>query len=280
MAAIQFCDPAGLLSCESRWRFWRKYCPLLGPNTTQTCWCALQNSAQTNLSNSNSFPFIKKDPIKKGFLPPWGFCHRAGDGRVPDRSGWVWCSVVVQTWCFLPSHQPILWEDADRWFFLCWSLGKCKWFSYVSCSSHSVRTSMAHMMNSFLDMRSTNRPLLMRQAARNGKPARLVWPCVSIRGLVTEFLSHLFSDMNWYNIAYCHSTVIHSKSVRRYFHFVSFGNFHAGRIQRFWIGPASWELWICWFWSLFWKGGEYFPLKPDGTPGSCGQKNQPLTRYW
>lgn len=162
-------------------------------------------------------------------------------------------------------------------FSFCWSLGKCKWFSYVSCSSHSVRTSMAHMMKSFLDMRSTNRPLLMRQAARNGKPARLVWPCVSIRGLVTEFLSHLFSDMNWYNIAYCHSTVIHSKSFSRYFHLVSFGNFHAGRIQRFWIGPASWELWICWFWSLFWKGGEYFPLKPDGTPGSCGQKNQPLT---
>lgn len=95
-----------------------KYFPLLGPNTTQTCWCALQNSAQTKLSNSNSFPFIKTDPIKKGFLLPWGFCHRAGDGRVPDRSGWVWCSVVVQTWCFLPSHQPILWEDADRWFFL------------------------------------------------------------------------------------------------------------------------------------------------------------------
>ena len=55
---------------------------------------------------------------------------------------------------------------------------------------------MAHMMNSFLDMRSTNRPLLMRQAARNGEPATLIWPCVSIRGLVTGFLSHLYSGMN------------------------------------------------------------------------------------
>ena len=37
----------------------------------------------------------------------------------------------------------------------------------------------------------------------------------------------------------CHSTVIHVKSLSRYFHLVSFCNFHVGRIPRFWIGHTS-----------------------------------------